>query len=79
MKKVILLCAVAVLLSACGGGGGGGYAAITPAVGAGGSGDTFLDGVLAIVNGPTGDDTPTVNIDAYAVTTPDDTVPFVIM
>lgn len=79
MKKVILLCAVAAVLSACGGGGGGGYASIPPAVGLTGSGDAFIDSLLAVVNGPTADDTPTISIDSIALTAPEDTEPVVIM
>lgn len=78
MKKVILLCAVAALLSACGGGGGG-YASIPPTVGLTGSGDTFVDSLLTVVNGPTADDTLTISVDSVALTTPDDTEPVAIM
>ncbi len=79
MKKVILFCAVAALLSACGGGGGGtGYTSIVPP-GAIGSGDTFIDSLLAVINGPTADDTPTISIDAIVATAPEDSYPVAVM
>ena len=76
MKKIILFGAVAALLSACGGGGGS-FGIPPPTAGTGGSGDTFISAILALIGTAT-DDQQAISIDGVTQTTPEDASPTVM-